>query len=191
MSGRKRVLLLSVVLIAATALVPAPNEVALGGVPVRAGAFQSQMLVPYPDTAKGLKQLLKDMRELARSRKLDQLRAMIADLKFPDARAWYLANYGAPGSETADYYEKELKKSQQRLADQMVQFAHEDGYFSVKKQNAKKVFPHLIASPEIFLAAWELSPSYAPNSSETPFGYFVFVDGNFRWESSTMWVTVD
>ncbi len=153
------------------------------------GVLEAQNHAPYPDTAKGVKQQLKDMRELARNRKSDQLRAMITSLEFPDARAWYSANFGTAGLETADYYKKNLRDSQARLENQMVQFAHQDGYFSVKKQNAKKVFPDSITNPEIFLAAWETG--YGQYGDETPFGYFVFVDGKFRWDSSNMWVTVD
>jgi hypothetical protein len=181
--------LLSMFLIAATAWASASHEVALGTASLGAGASEVHNHAPYPDSAQGLKQQLKDMRELARSRRSDQLRVMISSLEFPDARAWYLANFGTPGLETADYYKKTLRESQSRLENQIIQFAHQDGYFSVKKQNAKKVFPTLITDPEIFLAAWE--SGYGEDRSETPFGYFVFVDGKFRWDSSTMWVTVD
>lgn len=151
----------------------------------------AQNHAPYPDTAKGLKQQLKDMRELARNRKLDELRTMIKSLDFPDARAWYLANYGTPGLKIADYYQKNLGESQEGLENQMIQFAHQDGYFSVQKQNTKEVLRGLITSPEIFLASWELNSWYGQGGDETPFGYFVFVDGKFRWDSTTQWVTVE
>jgi hypothetical protein len=189
--SRCKPVLLSMFLMTTAAWASASHEVALGTASLGAGASESQNHAPYPDSAQGLKQELKDMRELVRSRRSDQLRAMITNLEFPDARAWYLANFGTPGLETADYTERNLRKSQQRLENQMVQFAHEDGYFSVKKQNAKKAFPRIITVPEIFLAAWESNAAFGQNGSETPFGYFVFVDGKFRWDSSTVWVTVD
>jgi hypothetical protein len=91
----------------------------------------------------------------------------------------------------AAYYENNLRKAQERLENQMIEFAREDGYFSVKKQPAKKVYPSLVTTPEVFLAAWEKISLDVQHPDETPFGYFLFVDGKFRWDSTNMWVTVD
>jgi hypothetical protein len=183
--------LLSMFLIAVRAWIPAPHLNALVTASPGARAPELKNHAPYPNSAQGLKQQLKDMRELARSRKLDQLREKITNLEFPDARAWYLANFGTSGLETAVLYENNLRKSQERLESQFTEFAREDGYFAVKKQNAKKVYPSLITSPEVFLATWERISAYGGDPSETPFGYFLFVDGGFRWDSTNMWVSVD
>ena|ERR1022692_2138109 len=158
---------------------------------VSARTPEAKIHAPYPDSAQGLKQELKDMLEMARKRSSDQLRAMVTDLEIPNARSWYLSNFGTSGLQTADIYEKNLTRSEERLTNQMIQFAREDGYFSVKKQDAKKVYPSLVTAPEVFLAAWKTSSVHGEDPSETPFGYFLFVDGKFRWDSTFMWVTVD
>jgi hypothetical protein len=178
--------LLSMSLMVTTAWAPASYVVSVG-----ARAREAKIHAPYPDSAQGLKQQLKDMREMARAHMSDQLRAMATDLEIPDARAWYLANFGTSGLETANYYEKNLAASEERLKNQMMQFAREDGYFSVKKQDAKKVYPSLVTDLEVFLAAWKRNSIYGEHSYETPVGYFLFVDGKFRWDSTIMWVTVD
>ena len=183
--------ILSVFLVASTAWASASNVVAVGTPPPGARAHEAKNHAPYPDSAQGLKRELKDMRELARSGRLDQLRAMIAELEIPDARAWFLANFGTSGLETASRYENNLMASEQRLKNQMVEFPPEDGYFSVKKQDAKKVYPNLVTVPEVFLAAWGKSSVYGEHPDVTPFGYFFLVDGKFRWDSTIMWVTVD
>jgi hypothetical protein len=183
--------LLSMFLMATTVWASASHVIALRTVSPGARAPEAKNHAPHPDNAQALKQQLKDMRELARSRRWDQLRTMITNLEFPDAPAWYLANFGTPGLETANFYENNLRKSQERLENQMIEFAREDGYFSVKKQNAKKVFPSLLTAPEVFLAAWERISAYGGGPSETPFGYFFFVDGKFRWDSTIMWVNLD
>lgn len=164
----------------------------VGPDPVSAGSRSpgTKIRASYPDSARGLKQQLKDMRDLARKGRSDQLQAVIRDFEIPDAQAWYLANFGTSGLQTADYYKKNLARSEQRLVNQMIEFAREDGYFSVKKQNAKKAYPGLIATPEIFLAAWE-DRTYGQDPFETPVGYFFFVDGRFCWDSTMEWVTVD
>jgi hypothetical protein len=187
--SRRKSALLSVFLTATTAWASVSRGVAVRTTSLGAVVSGAQNHAPYPDSAQGLKRQLKDMLELARSHKSDQLRVMIKDLEFPDARAWYLANFGTPGLQPADYYKKNLSESQSRFENEILVFAHQDGYFSVKKQNAKKVFPALIADPEIFLAAWELG--YGQDHDETPLGYFVFVDGKFRWDSSTTWISLD
>jgi hypothetical protein len=165
--------------------------VSIGAAFVGARAREAKIHSPYPDSTQGLKQELKDMLEMARQHRPDQLRAMVTDLEIPNARAWYLANLGASGLESANNYEKYLTASKERLKNQMMEFAREDGYFSVKKQDAKKVYPSLITAPEVFLAAWKTRSALGKDPSETPFGYFLFVDGKFRWDSTIMWVTVD
>jgi hypothetical protein len=181
----------SMVLMVTTAWAPPSYVVGLGAASAGARAIEAKLHAPYPDSARGLKRELKDILNAARSHSSDRLRPMVTDLEIPDARAWYLANFGTSGLETADEYEKNLATSEKRLENQMIEFAREDGYFSVKKQDAKKVFPSLVTTPEVFLAAWRRISVYGEDASETPFGYFLFVDGKFRWESTTMWVTVD
>ncbi len=190
MSQCKRALL-SMFWMATTAWALAPHIVAVGAGSQGVHAPEAKNHAPYPDSTQGLKQELKDMRELARLGKSDELRAMITDLEIPDARAWYLANFGTSGLETARTYEDNLIASEERLKNQMTAFAREDGYFSVKKQDAKKVYPSLVTAPEVFLAAWGSRSVYGEHPDPTPFGYFFFVDGKFRWDSTFMWVTVD
>jgi hypothetical protein len=177
--SRSKQALISMFLVATTAWASAPP------------APEVKNHAPYPDSAQGLKQELKDMRELARRGRLDQLRAMITDLEIPNARAWYLANFGTSGLEIASTYENNTKASEERLKNQMIAFAREDGYFSVKKQDARKVYPDLVTAPEVFLAAWGRSSVGGEYPDATPFGYFFFVDGKFRWDSTNMWITVD
>ena len=188
---RHKLVSVSMFLMATTGWAPPSYVVSLSAAFVGAPALEVKIHAPYPDSAQGLKQELKDMRELARTGRSDQLRVMITDLQIPDARAWYVANFGTSGSETASRYENNLMKSEERLRNQMVEFAREDGYFSVKKQNVKKAYPKLVTAPEVFLAAWGRISVSGEHPDETPFGYFFFVDGKFRWDSTIMWVTVD
>jgi hypothetical protein len=183
--------LLSMSLMVTAAWAPASYVVRLGATRVGARAREAKIHAPYPDNAQGLKQQLKDMREMAREHRSDQLRAMVTDLEIPDARPWYSANFGASGLEAANYYEKNLTASEERFKNQIMQFAREDGYFSVKKQDAKKVYPSMVTAPEVFLATWKRNSLPGEDSYETPIGYFLFVDGKFRWYSTMMWVTVD
>lgn len=160
---------------------------------VSAGAHapEAKLHGPYADTAKGLKQELKDMRDVARRGRSDRLRAMVLDLDIPDARAWYVANFGTQGLKTAEDYKKHLTASDHDFESQMIEFAREDGYFSVKKQDAKRVFPSVITTPELFLASWESTSADGEEHSDKPFGYFWFIDGKFRWDSTIAWITLD
>src|ERR1700734_3466441 len=146
--SRYKLVPVSMFLMITTAWAPAFYVVSVGAGFVGARAREAKIHAPYPDSAQGLKQELKDMLEMARRHRSDQLRAMITDLEIPDARAWYLANFGTSGLETANMYENNLTASEERLKNQMIEFAREDGYFSVKKQDAKKVYPSLVAGPD-------------------------------------------
>ncbi len=189
--SRNRLLPFSMFLLVATAWVPVSYVASLGAAFGGTNTREGEIHAPYPDSAQGLKQKLKDMLEMARGHRSDQLRTMVTDLEIPDARAWYLANFGRSGLGIANHYEKNLAASEERLKNQMIEFAREDGYFSVKKQDAKKVYPSMVTAPEVFLAAWKTNPVHEEDRSETPFGYFLFIDGKFRWDSTIMWVTVE
>jgi hypothetical protein len=188
---RHKLVPVSMFLMVTTAWAPTSYVVSLGAAFVGAPAHEVKIHAPYPDSAQGLKQELKDMLETARRHRPDQLQSMVTDLEIPDARAWYLANFGTSGLKTANSYEKNLTASEERLKNQMIEFARQNGYFSVTKQDAKKVYPSLVTAPEVFLAAWKTSSAPGEDPSETPFGYFLFVDGKFRWDSTIIWVTVD
>jgi hypothetical protein len=99
-------------LMATTAWAWAPFATALGAASRRTRANEAKIQAPYPDSAQGLKQELRDMRAMARSHRSDKLRAMITDLEIQNARAWFLANLGTPGLKTADNYEKTLRTSE-------------------------------------------------------------------------------
>jgi len=102
-----------------------------------------------------------------------------------------VANLGTSGLETANLYENTIKASETWLNIQMIEFAREDGHFSVKKQDAKKVHPSMVTAPEVFLAVWEMTSLYGEHSDGSPFEYFFFVDGEFRWDGTLTWVDVD
>ena len=186
---RSRLALLSIFLSATTAWTPASHPVALGAAPAGTPTAKAKVRTPIPGSAQELKQELKDMRKVARAGNSDRLRAMVMDLEIPDHRAWYLANFGESGLGTAERYEKYLTEAEEQFENQMIEFAREDGYFSVKKQNAKQAYPKLITSREVFLATWG-KIEYPDYPYETPIGYFFFIDGKFRWDSTVMWVEV-
>jgi hypothetical protein len=112
--------LLSMFLMATTASALGPRLIALGTASPGAGAPEAKNHAPYPNSAQGLKQQLKDMRQLARSDRSDQLRSMITDLEIPDARAWYSTNFGTSGLETANLYENNLMASEARFKNQII-----------------------------------------------------------------------
>lgn len=188
---RRKLALLSMFWMVMTAWAQACYTVGHGPAFVGTRPRESKVHAPYSDSAQGLKQELKDMLDMARRHRSHQLRGMITDLEIPDARAWYLTNLGTSGPEIANNYEKTLAASQERLKNQMIEFAREDGYFSVTKQDAKKAYPNLVTAPEVFLAAWKTRSAPGEDFSETPLGYFLFVDGKFRWDSTVAWVNLD
>src|SRR5690348_9695507 len=70
------------------------HAVAMDAASEGARSRDNRIHAPYPDTAKGLRQELDDMRQVARKGKSDRLKTIIRELEFPGGRAWYLANFG-------------------------------------------------------------------------------------------------
>jgi TonB family protein len=168
--------------------------------PVR--AFSQGPMVPqsppvdsnrtYPKSAAGLRWQLQDIWNAAREGNPARLQSLIKLTEIPDP-TWFTRTFGQEKGEGGGAtYAKDLAGSEKDMEDLMTRLAAEDGEFWVRNINyelapAREVERGLIDSlrqpVEIFFASWRKRDSDA-NSKSTPIGYFVFIDGRFRWDSA-------
>lgn len=152
-----------------------------------------QSTATYPDTVDGFKNLLFDMRATAKEGNQEKLAAFIKDTEIPNCDAWLHTMYdsdkadswmGLCEAKSRDPREQDLKELFERIAKQ-------DGKFITRKVNDNPQpgkgleWGWLQATKQpldIYWASW--LPSSEPKESEAdPIGYFMFIDGGFRWES--------
>jgi len=149
---------------------------------------------PYANTTDGLKQLLLDMRTAAKEGNKDKLATFVKNLEIPNCDAWLHRMYD---SDKADSWMSlcETKFRDPRERDMSELFGHiakQDGKITTRKVNDNPQpgkglewgWLQAIKQPlDIYWASW--LPTSEPNESEAdPIGYFMFIDGAFRWESS-------
>ena len=148
----------------------------------------------YANTTEGLKQLLLDMRTAAKEGNDDKLSAFVKDMEIPNCDAWLHKMYD---SDKADSWMGlcEAKSRDPRERDMRELFGHiakQDGKITTRKVNDNPQpgkglewgWLQAIKQPlDIYWASW--LPISEPKESEAdPIGYFMFIDGAFRWESS-------
>jgi len=151
----------------------------------------SPNVAPYANTADGLRQLLLDMRAAAKDGNQEKLAAFIKDTEVPNCDAWLHSMYD---SDKADSWmglcEAKSRDPRERdMRELFGQIAKQDGKLFTRKVNDNPQpgkglewgWLQAIKQPlDIYWASW------LPNGeSETnPIGYFMFIDGGFRWEST-------
>ncbi len=141
----------------------------------------------YPDNARGLRQLLEDMLTVANSHDQPRLRAFIKETEIPNYETWYTATFGQEKGESwADPYGKMLEEHERQFQDLLTRLASLDGKISVQKIDARKQYDTLRGRLDLFLADWKQSGS----RNDTKVGYFVFVDGKFRWDSTVEFMEI-
>lgn len=148
----------------------------------------------YSDTTDGLQRLLRDILAVAKSGDREKLAARVKDMEVPDCDAWLHKMYE---SDKADSWmglcdPKVLAPKEQRMQDLFMRLGKEEGEVFTRKVNDNPEPGHgmewgwlgAIRQPlDIYFANWE--PSNAPKDYERdPIGYFMFIDGGFRWDSS-------
>jgi len=147
----------------------------------------------YANTREGLKQLLSDMRAVAKEGNEERLVALVKGTEIPNCDAWLHKMYD---SDKADSWmglcdAKVLASKETSIHELFNRIAHEDGRILTRKVNDNPQpgkglewgWLQAIKQPlDIYWASW--LPSNEPTESEAdPIGYFMFIDGGFRWES--------
>jgi TonB family protein len=144
----------------------------------------------YADDADGLRQFLLNALEVAKSGNTEQLQVLIKDTEIPNSEVWFTTTFGRDKGESwAIPYGKMLKENEAHFQENMVRLAHQLGDVSIQKLDSSKVFDTLNGPLDYFLADW--NPSHpAKDQPAEPIGYFFFIEGKFRWNSTITFVTL-
>src|SRR5579864_9000806 len=144
----------------------------------------------YPDTKAGLQRLLNDIRETAGGNDSKKLTVLLKGTEIPNCDAWLHTMYE---SDKADSWmslcdAKTLSANEKSLITRLTGLAKADGEFVVRKVNDDPEpgrglewgWLQAIRQPlDIYFAGWK--PATSPTNE--PIGYFMFVEGGFRWDS--------
>jgi len=120
----------------------------------------------------------------AKNRDNAKLSALIKETEIPNYETWFTATFGQEKGESwVGPYGKNLNRNEKQLQEFMIEVALEDGEISAQKLDAAKMYDTLTVPLDVYLADWNKSSG---TNSQAPdhIGYFMFVDGKFRWDST-------
>lgn len=152
----------------------------------------------YDNSPDGLRWQLQDLWNAAREDNPARLESLIRLAEIPDAN-WFSRAFGPEkGKNWGEAYAGHLAESEKNFADLMKRLADEDGEFWLRDIKyepapAREVESTLVDSlrlpVHIFFASWKVRDPQGASAS-TPIGYFVFIDGRFRWDSAIVPVDI-
>jgi hypothetical protein len=150
----------------------------------------------YPNTPDGLRSFLSSLLAAAKAGDRAQVNTMIQQTEIPDYRGWYSSMF-IPGSAIswADPYGRYLDQGEQTFAEFWQNLAKDDGGVLVRKLIDKPGGPrnmewgmlHNSRMPlDMYFASWKS----ATGSRYEWIGYFYYLDGMFRWDSTVSMMKV-
>lgn len=145
---------------------------------------------PYANNIDGMRKLLEKMRTAAKDNNSDELSALLKATEVPNCEVWlhkmYASNKADSWMELCDA--KSLGASEHELASSLRGIAKQDGTFVIRSVNRapergnsfESSWLQAIRQPlDIYWAGWT-----QPSSLNSFVGYFAFIDGEFRWQST-------
>jgi TonB family protein len=144
----------------------------------------------YQNSIDGLRQLLDEMIQAARNDDRAALQAQIKDTEIPNYKIWFTTTFNqGRGDSWAGPYGERLVRHENEFEDLIMELAQQDGEVSVQKLDAAKMYDPLTVPLDLYLADWKKTD--APKGQDViHIGYFWFLDGKFRWDSTTEFVRV-
>jgi hypothetical protein len=189
-SLRRASLLLCAISLGIGVAAGAPNAAPQSGI---ATASEPRSDIPnVANSVEGLQQQLRYALAVARSGDEKKLAAVVQEMEIPDYEAWFSATFGPAGPAYAKHYGTELAKRNIARQNMLRATAHNMNASHTEKVLVRKVndapeagnafesgvVKNLQRRVDIYFAYYA---TRAPKPN--PIGYFVFVDGKFRWQS--------
>jgi TonB family protein len=140
---------------------------------------------PYPNDSEGLQRLLNDMLIAAKREDPSKLRSMIQESEIPNYDSWFTKNFGQEKGESwAEPYGRWLAMNEKEFQELFVKLAHMDGEFALERMDTAKRYDLLNGPLDEYLARWK-RPTAPKDEQLVEIADFFFVEGKFRWDSTT------
>lgn len=158
-----------------------------------APATTSAPIASYQNSIDGLRLQLQDALSAAKNHDQVKLESLVRQMEIPDIDDWFARTFGQEKSGTlAPTYRLNLAQNETQMQGVFIQFAQQSGEFFIRNVNDapdrerawEKSLSGLLQQPaDFYFASWK-NRDTLPGSEGTSIGYFVFVDGFFRWDNT-------
>jgi len=150
---------------------------------------QTDITPEYPNTADGLQRLIQDVFLAAKNGDAERVTAFVKSMEIPNCDAWLHKMYR---SDHADSWMGMCSPNERPMQELLARLGKQQGEVSIRKVNDNPEpgngmewgWLKSIRQPlDIYFASWKIVG--APKDYEVePIGYFMYVEGGFRWDSS-------
>jgi TonB family protein len=142
----------------------------------------------YPNTADGLQRLIQDVLLAAKNGDAEGVTAFVKSMEIPNCDVWLHKMYK---SDQADSWTGMCRPNERPMQELLTRLGKQQGEVLIRKVNDNPEPGHgmewgwlgSIRQPlDIYFASWKIVG--APKDYEVePIGYFMYVEGGFRWDS--------
>jgi TonB family protein len=162
------------------------NKIATAGAPVAPPSA-------YPDSTDGLRLLLQDALTVAKNGDNEKLASIVKGMEVPDCKAWLYRTYAPDSAES--WLSLCDAKNDESMQDLLVNLGSKSGNIITRSVNTSPepgrgmewgMLQALKQPVDIYFAALETPGDPRPE----PIGYFMFIDGGFRWDSTISFVHI-
>jgi len=143
--------------------------------------------VAYTNDSEALGRLLNSMLAAAKREDRSKLQSIIRETEIPNYQSWFTTNFGQEKGESwAEPYGRWLEKNEKELQELLVQLARMDGEFAIEKMDTAKRYDLLNGPLDGYVASWK-RPTAPKGKQLVTIADFFFVEGKFRWDSTTQY----
>ena len=144
---------------------------------------------PYPNSSEGLQDFLNSAIAAAKSSDISKLTALIKSTEIPNCASW-VNTYGSVHKDEMSLCDRTYLDSREKfLRDLLISISQQDGQIIVSNPSQDDTEPeslHDLKQPTMYFA--EFNKAKANKEKAEPIGYFMFIDGAFRWDSLIQFV---
>jgi len=136
---------------------------------------------------------LENLLAAAREQNRPKLESLTKETQIPNYEKWFTTTFGQERGESwAEPYANDLAERRENFENLFMQMAGDDGEISARKVNDNPgrlesieagMVKGLHGPVDYFFASWKKRGSLQDSKGD-PIGYFVFLDGKFRWDST-------
>jgi TonB family protein len=153
----------------------------------------------YQSSTEGLRAQLQEILDAAKDHNRPKLESLTKQMQIPNYEEWFTTTFGREkGGSWAEPYGRDLAKNQENFETLFLQMAADDGEINTRKVNDNPGPPggmeagmiNGVQGPvDFYFAGWKKRGSPQDSKSD-PIGYFVFLDGKFRWDSTINFIKI-
>lgn len=145
----------------------------------------------YEDSSDGLQQLVQSFLAASKRGDIKAIEAALRHSEIPDCDAWLHNMYE---SDKADSWMSlcdahALESREKSMETHLAQLAQREGRVQARKVNdspegdVESAWLSVLRQPlDIYFVGWK--PTDRPDAKPEPIGYFMYIDGDFRWDSN-------